>query len=69
LAKGDFKGDSGREMSALQKDLMQIKAEEAIKEAVREVIEDHRRSGRPLVIWRKNRVVRIPADKLFNKSI
>jgi len=63
------KGDSGREMSALQKDLMQIKAEEAIKEAVREVIEDHRRSGRPLVIWRKNRVVRIPADKLFNKSI
>ncbi len=47
-----------------RKDLLQIKAEKAIKEAVREVIEEHKQSGRPLVIWRKNRVVKVSADKL-----
>jgi len=51
------------------KDLLQMKAEKAIKEAVREVIEDHRRSGRPVVVWRKNRVARIPAGKLLNKNM
>ncbi len=50
------------------KDLLQIKAEKAIKEAVREVIEEHRRSGRPLVIWRKNKVVKLDAKKLLNKN-
>ncbi len=49
------------------KDLMQIKAEKAIKEAVREVVEEHRRSGRPLVIWRRNRVVKVPTDKIWKK--
>ena len=47
------------------KDSLQIKAEKAIKEAVREVIEDHKRSGRPLVIWRNNRVIKISACKLL----
>lgn len=51
-----------------KKDLLQIKAEKAIKEAVQEVIEDHKRSGRPLVICRRGKVVKIPAARLSGKS-
>ncbi len=40
-------------------------AEKALKEAVREVIEDHKRTGRPVVIWRNGKVVRIPANQLL----
>ena len=39
-------------------------ANKAIKEAVRDVIEDHKRTGRPLVIWRNGKVVKVPANKL-----
>lgn len=46
------------------KDSLHIKAEKALKEAVKEVIEDHKRSGRPLVIWRGGKVVKVPASKL-----
>ena len=39
-------------------------AYKAMKEAVRGVIEDHKRSGRPLIIWRNGKVVKVPANKL-----
>lgn len=42
-------------------------AEKALKEAVHEVIEDHKRTGRPVVIWRNGKVVRIPANQLLRK--
>jgi hypothetical protein len=41
-------------MTALQR-----KAEIAMKEAVREVIEQHKKSGRPLAVWKNGKVVRI----------
>jgi len=50
------------------KDVLQIKAEKALKEAVREVIEDHRRTGRPLVIWRNGKVAKVSANKLSHKG-
>lgn len=42
-------------------------ANKAIKEAVREVIEDHKRTGRPVVIWRNGKVAKIPASQLLQK--
>lgn len=50
------------------RDSLQVKAERALKEAVQEVIEDHRRSGRPLVIWRNGKVAKVPAKKLLHKG-
>lgn len=38
---------------------LQDKAEAALKKAVREVVEQHRKTGRPLAVWEKGRVVRI----------
>ncbi len=46
---------------------LQAGAEKALKEAVRGVIEDHKRSGRPVVIWRNGKVVKVPADQLLRK--
>ena len=40
-------------------------AEEALKEAVRRTIEDHKRTGDPVVIWRNGKVVRVSAATLL----
>ena len=50
------------------KDLLQIKAEKALKEAVQEVIEDHKHTGRPVVIWRNGRVAKVPASRLLRNG-
>lgn len=39
-------------------------AEEALKKAVARVVEEHRRSGEPLAVWRDGEVVHVPADQL-----
>lgn len=44
--------------------ILQKKAEKAIKVAVRKAIEEHRRAGQPIVIWKNGKVVTIPAGKL-----
>ena len=38
---------------------LQAKAETAMKKAVRQVVEQHKKTGRPLSIWRNGKVVRI----------
>ena len=40
------------------------KAGRALRVAVAKTIEDHRRSGDPIVIWRNGRVVKIPANRI-----
>ena len=42
-------------------------AVKAIKEAARGVIEDHKRTGRPVVIWRNGKVAKVPASQLMRK--
>ena len=42
-------------------------AKKAIKEAVRGVLEDHKRTGRPVVIWRNGRIAKVPAGQLLRK--
>ena len=39
-------------------------AEEALKEAVAEVIADHKRTGDPIAILRDGKVVHVPADQI-----
>ncbi len=40
-------------------------AEEAMRRAVERVIQDHRASGFPLVVWRDGKVVEIPSEQLI----
>jgi hypothetical protein len=42
-------------------------AEKAIKEAARGVMEDHKRTGRPVIIWRDGKVAKVPASQLLRK--
>ena len=41
-----------------------IRAEEALKKAVADIIADHKRSGDPIVIWRNGKIVKIRADQI-----
>ena len=43
---------------------MQDKAELAMKSAIRQVVEEHKKSGRPLAIWKNGKTVKISASKL-----
>jgi hypothetical protein len=43
---------------------IQDKAELAMKAAVRKVVADHKKTGRPLSIWKNGRAVRISPDTL-----
>lgn len=47
---------------------LQDKAELAMKEAVRGVIERHKKNGRPLAVWRNGKLVMIPASRLPRKT-
>ena len=40
------------------------KAEKALRAAVRKTIEDHARSGDPVVVWRNGKMVRVDASRL-----
>ena len=39
-------------------------AEKAMRNAIAKVVEAHRRTGEPLVIWRDGKVVLLPPDQL-----
>ena len=43
-------------------------AERALKEAVRETIRDHARTGDPLVIWQNGKVVHLPAKNALKRK-
>lgn len=43
---------------------LQDKAELAMKSAIRQVVQEHKKSGRPLAVWKNGKTVRIPANKL-----
>jgi hypothetical protein len=48
--------------------ILQKKAEVALREAVRHVVEDHKRIGEPLVIWEKGKVKLVPpTQRLIRK--
>ena len=46
---------------------LQDKAFKALKEAVKGVIEEHKRSGRPLSVWRNGKVMKISARQALRE--
>jgi len=48
----------------MNKKELQQKAFKAFKEAIRGVVEDHKRDGRPLSVWRNGKVLRLSPDKV-----
>jgi hypothetical protein len=43
---------------------LQDKAEAALKDAVREVVAQHKKTGRPLAVWKNGKTVRISAKSV-----
>ena len=48
--------------------LVSVKAEKALKKAVAKTIRDHARTGDPVVIWRNDKVVWVPAKQLLQQQ-
>lgn len=48
--------------------LINVKAEKALKKAVAKTIQDHARTGDPIVIWRDGKVVWVPAKQLLQQQ-
>lgn len=46
---------------------LQDKAFIALKKAVREVIEHHKKTGRPIAVWQNGKVMKISAKSAFTK--
>ncbi len=46
---------------------LSVKAEKAMKRAFRLVLEEHKRLGQPVAIWRAGKVVKISADRLVRQ--
>ncbi len=45
-------------MTPLPEDTLTARAVAAMRAAVKNVVEDHRRRGKPLVLWRNGKIVR-----------
>lgn len=43
---------------------LQDKAEAALKKAVRQVVEQHKKTGRPLAVWQNGKTVRISPNTI-----
>ena len=52
----------------MTKKTLQSKAIKAFKEAVRGVVEEHKRTGRRLVVWRNGKLMRIPASQVLRQT-
>jgi len=52
----------------MDKKKLQAMAFKALKEAVHEVVEEHRRSGRPLWVWRDGKVMKISASEVSRRK-
>jgi hypothetical protein len=43
---------------------LQDKAEAALKKAVRQVVEQHKKTGRPLAVWQNGKTIHISPHKV-----
>jgi hypothetical protein len=43
---------------------LKVKAEMALKEAVAEVLAEHKRRGNPIAVWRNGKAVRITPEEI-----
>ena len=45
-------------------DILSKKAQQAMKKAVRGVINDRKMRGEPLIVWKNGKVVKVPEQRL-----
>lgn len=50
----------------MTKKTLQVKALKALREAVLEVVEQHKRSKRPLAVWRNGKAAKVSASRLLH---
>jgi hypothetical protein len=50
--------------STLKPTLLVKKAKKALKAAAARAIEEHIRAGHPLIVWKKGKVIRVPAKSI-----
>jgi hypothetical protein len=50
-----------------KKSSLQFKAEQALKMAFQGIVEEHQRTGRPLIILRNGKVAKVPASRFLRK--
>jgi len=43
---------------------LMLKAEKALKLAVKGALEEHRLRGLPIYVWQNNKVIKIPANRI-----
>ena len=48
----------------MNKKVLQEKAFKAFKEAIRGVVKEHKRDGRPLSVWRNGKIMHLSPDKV-----
>ncbi len=48
---------------------LEVRAEMAMKAAVKKVIQEHARLGRPLILWRNGKVVAVPANEVLKEEL
>ena len=46
---------------------IQEKAEKALKSAVRKLVQERKKTGESLYVWRNGKVVKVPASQLLRK--
>ena len=46
--------------------VLNLKAEKALKSAICKLVTVRKRQGQPLIIWQKGKIVRVPAKKLLS---
>jgi hypothetical protein len=51
-------------MTSRQSDELDRKIEAGIKQAVSEALEEHRRMGRAIVVWKDGKVVTVPPSEI-----
>jgi hypothetical protein len=51
-------------MTQEEKDDLRQRIDAGIKAGVAEALEEHRRAGRPIVIWKNGKVVVVPPDEI-----
>ena len=56
------KTDPHKDLDAILRESVLV--ERALRKAARQAIEEHRKDGRPLAMWRDGKVVWVPAEEL-----
>jgi hypothetical protein len=55
-------------MTSTQSEELDLKIDAGIKQAISEALEEHRRMGRAVVVWKDDKVVTIPPSEIPTRN-